>query len=402
MPTFAFRAVTPEGEAREGREAAPSPAELRERLGRRGLLVLSVSRDRDRSSGFRMRLPVARRREVTRLFRYLATLLDAGFPVERALATASRASRRDDVREAVEEVRRAVREGRPLADALGDHSVFPRLAVGVTRAGERGGHLDDALDRLADHLERAQGLRSRLSSALVYPGVMVLAGAASLAVLIGYVLPRFTEVLAEAGVALPASTRLLLRASALWSAWWPVAVLAALGVGAAVRRWARTPEGRGRIHALVHRVPVVGSLRRRFASAQVGRTLATLLRGGVPLLTSLDVTREALTDRVVSEAVDAAAGRIERGETLASALSDGGAFPETFTQMVEVGEEGGRLAELLDRGADMMEDELESGLERLVRLVEPCTVLVFGLVVGFIALSLLQAVYGIHSGGLPG
>lgn len=399
MPTFAYRAVTPEGQTREGRESARSTADLRRQLRDRGLLVVTSEKAK---GGRRRRLTLGgRRREVARVFHYLATLLEAGFTLDRALRTAARFATRADVAGALEQVQGAIREGQPLADALASHpEVFPRIAVGMARAGERGGHLSEAVDNLASHLERQRALRARLAGAMVYPAVMLLAGGVSVLVLVLYVLPRFTELLAGAGLSLPLSTRLLLTGSEAAAVWWPVLPVAIMVIAWALRRYMATDAGGVRVHRLLLRLPVVGRLRRRRAAGHLGRTLATLLSQGVPALTSLDVAASTSTDRAVARDLGEARSELRAGASMAATLRGCGHFPESFLQMVHVGEEGGRLPELLDRGAELAEEELEDALDGLIRLVEPAVIILFGVIVGFIALSLLQAVYGIHAAGL--
>lgn len=401
MPTFAYRAVTPEGQTLEGRERARSTADLRRQLRDRGLLV--VTSEETTPGRRRSVAPGGRHREVARVFHYLAALLEAGFTLDRALGTSARVANRADVGRALEEVRAAIREGRTLADALASHpAVFPRIAAGMARAGERGGHLTRAMESLATHLERQRELRSRLAAAMVYPAVMLLAGGASVLVLVLYVLPRFTELLADAGLRLPASTRVLLAGSDVAAAWWPVLPVTLIVAVWGLRRYMATDAGGVRVHRLLLRLPVVGHLRRRKVAGHLGRTLATLLSQGVPALPSLKVAAATSTDRAVARDMDEARRELRAGASMAATLRSCRHLPETFLQMVEVGEEGGRLPELLDRGAALAEEELEEGLDTLVRLVEPAVIVLFGVIVGFIALSLLQAVYGIHAAGLPG
>lgn len=400
MTTYTFRAATPQGRTVGGTEAAASVAEVERRLAGRGLLPLDVSpadggrsRERDRWRG--------RRADAIEATRYLATLLDAGFPLDRALGTVARIAARADVAEAVLGVRARVRAGAPLADALAEHPrIFPRIAVGMVRAGERGGTLADALDRLAAQLEREQALRARLTSALLYPAIMLVVGAGAVLVLLLVVLPRLVAMLDESGAAIPASTAALLAVTAFGRRWWPaLAALAGLAAaGAATYR--RTPGGRLTIDTVLLRLPVVGALRRQLAAARLGRSLATLLGSGLPALAAMEIAAGGLGDAAAAAAVMRAREEVRAGERMAPALERGRAFPHLFLQMVEVGEEGGRLPEMLGRGAAAMEREAERGLDRLVRLVEPAMILVLGGAVGFFALALLQAVYGIRADAL--
>ena len=301
---------------------------------------------------------------------------------------------------AVTDVRDRVRGGARLDDALAQHPrIFPRFAVGMVRAGERGGHLAQALDRLSVQLEREQALRARLTSSLIYPAVMVVVGAVALAVLFIYVLPRFVTLLEDTGSALPASTAMLLSVGSFVQRWWWAMMLAPVALALVVSAIRGTPEGRVGVDRVLLAMPIVGPLRRRIASARLARTLSTLLGSGLPILPALEIAAGSQADAAIAEEVLRAREEVRAGDRLGASLRRGGVFPFLFVQMVEVGEEGGRLPDMLERAAAAMEGELERGLERLMRLVEPAMIVLFGGLIGFVALSLLQAIYGIQPEG---
>lgn len=398
MPAFAYRAANSAGRTVRGVEEAESVPALERQLGLRGLYPLDVApasaADAEpRHAGFR-----GRRADVVEAVRYLATLLDAGFPLDRALAAVSRVVARRDVAAAVMDARERVRGGARLEEAMAAHPrIFPRFAVGMVRAGERGGHLGAALDRLAGQMEREQALRSRLASAMVYPLVMCAVGAGALVVLFVYVLPRFVALLADTGSALPKSTAALLALGGFVSQWWSAILVGTVGLVAGMASWRATDEGRAATDRVLLRIPVIGGLRRRVAAARLGRSLSTLLESGLPILPALEVAAESQADAAVAAEVLRAREEVRAGDRLAASLRRTGIFPFLFVQIVEVGEEGGRLPEMLDRGAAAMEGELERRLDRMLRLLEPLLIVVFGGIVGFVALSLLQAIYGIRA-----
>jgi type II secretory pathway component PulF len=396
MPAFAYRVATPDGVTLHGVEQAATAAALERALAARGLFPLEVRPAEERAVRRRSAL-VSRRQDVTAALRYLATLLGAGFPLDRALAAVTRVAARRDVAGALVAVRERVRAGAHLADALAEHPrVFPRLAVGMTRAGERGGHLAQALERLAVQLEREQALRSRIATALTYPAVLAVAGTVVLAVLCGYVLPRFVELLVDAGAALPRSTALLLAAADAVRRGWAVAVGGGLALAAAAASVVRTDAGRHRAHELALRAPLLGPLRACAAAVRFARALGTLLGTGMPVLGALEIAASGLADEAVAAEVRRAREEVRAGGRLAAALGRGRTFPPLLIQMMEVGEEGGRLPEMLERAAAALEHELERRLDRLVRLAEPVMILVLGGAIGFVALSLLQAIYGVR------
>lgn len=402
MPAFSYRAATAAGRTVRGVLDAENPTALERLLGARGLYPLEVSAAAaSADEGARGGTMRSRRADVVEAVRYLATLMEAGFPLDRALEAVSRVVARRDTAAAVLDVRDRVRGGTRLDEALAaQEGVFPRFAVGMARAGERGGFLAAALGRLAVQMEREQALRSRVASALVYPAVMAAVGAVAVAALFAYVLPRFVVLLEDSGSALPASTALLLAAGDAVSRWWWAMALAPFAIAALLAALRSSEEGRTMVDGALLRLPVVGALRRRLACARLARTLSTLLGSGTAILPALEIAASSQADGAVAAEVLSAREEVRAGGRLAAALRGGAAFPFLFVQMTAVGEEGGRLPEMLERAAEAMEGELERGLDRLVRLVEPAMILLFGLLVGFVALSLLQAVYGIQAEGL--
>lgn len=398
MPDFAYHAVTPTGRTMRGIEEAASERTLEGTLKRRGLLLLDVTAASGKSTsrrGF-----ATKRADAVEAIRYLATLIDVGFPLDRALGTVERVVARADVATALRDARDRVRGGASLADAFHDRpDVFPRIAVGMVQAGEQGGHLATALARLAEHLEREERLRAQVLSALLYPATLATVGGAAVLVLVLYVLPQFVGIIDEVGAALPRSTALLMATSTFLGKWWPVIAVATLIIGLIFVAYRRSPAGRLVIDGLLLQLPVIGPLRQNLTAARFGRSLGTLLDGGLPILTSLDVAAHTLTDAAAAEQVTRAREEVQAGVTLAQALGRGSAFPFLFHQMVELGEEAGRLPEMLERAAGAAEQTLERGLDRMVRLVEPAMIVFFGGIAGLVAVSLLQAIYGIQVTG---
>lgn len=400
MPAFAYRAVTSRGAAVQGREDAPSAAALERTLLARGLYALHLVPAADATAPARRRF-YSRRTDVVEAMRYLATLTGSGFPLDRALGTAARVAARADVAAVLTDVRARVRAGTHLADAIAEHPrFFPRVVVGMTRAGERGGHLSEALTRLAEQLEREQALHSRVLSAMLYPIVMLAVGVVAVSVLLLYVLPQLVSVLEDAGAALPRSTALLMAAGSAFGRHWPMLLGGLVAACGAFSVYRRSEAGRRATETLLLRLPLIGVIRQQLASARLGRSLATLLRGGLPMLAALDIAADAVVDQVAVDEVRRAREEVRAGGRLAAALRRGRAFRYVFVQMLEVGEDGGRLPDMLERGALAMEAELERGIERLVRLAEPAMIVALGGVVGFVAFALLGAIYSVRVGGV--
>jgi general secretion pathway protein F len=398
VPAFTWRAATPQGRTLRGVEDAENPAAVERVLGARGLYPLEVGpATAELAEPAARRAFRSRRADVVEAVRYLATLMDAGFPLDRALDAVSRVVARRDTAAAMLDARDRVRGGTRLGDALAEHPAhFPRFAVGMVRAGERGGYLGQAMDRLAVQMEREQALHARLVSALIYPAVMVAVGAGAVGVLFAWVLPRFVVLLNDTGSGIPRSTAMLLAMGEFAARWWWAILLVPVVIGMSIAGARATEGGRTAIDRVLLRLPVVGTLRQGVASSRLARTLSTLLASGLPILPALEIAAQSQADGAVGQAVLQAREEVRAGGLLGAALRRGGVFPFLFVQMVEVGEQGGRLPDMLERAAASMESSLERGLERMVRLVEPAMILFFGAVVGFVALSLLQAIYGIR------
>jgi general secretion pathway protein F len=397
MPAFAYEAVDRTGVRRKGRLEAPTATALARSLEERGLVVLTVS-DGDAESPRGRTLNGRRRVQVLEVTRALAALLPAGMPLARAIGAAANLAS-GDVADVLQAIRLRVERGESLASALAAHpDTFSPAYVGLVRAGERSGDLAGAFARLTTQLEREQEIRARLLSALVYPAALAAVGAVAVLVLLLFVLPRFAALLEDAGASLPRSTSALLAASAFTRAYWPaiLAGVVAIALGAGAAR--TTDAGRRALARLALSLPLVGGLRRTLLGARFARLTGVLLGGGAPLLAALDDAVQSIGDPVAQDEVSRVRGRVREGVSLNAAIAEGGLFPPTLAQLVAVGEESGRLHEFLVKAADIFEERTARTTTRLVALAEPAMMVVFGGAVGFVALSLLQAVYAVNAG----
>jgi type II secretory pathway component PulF len=325
------------------------------------------------------------------------TLLSAGLPLDRALSVLGGLTEKEALKKAVGEILRAVQQGKSLAEALAEYpKIFPPLYVNMVKAGELGGFLDTALQRLAEYLERAQQVQDEVKSALTYPVVLTVVGGVSVVILLTYVLPKFAVIFGDLGKALPTSTRILLGISyALRSYWW-VFVLAGIGGWFGSRQYLATPQGRFTWDRWRFRLPLFGELLRKREVGRFARTLGTLLKSGVPLLQALEVVQEIVGNQMVSRALKEVRIGVREGQGIAGPLSRTGVFPTLALQMVSVGEETGRLDDMLMRVAEYYERDTYNQVKRLTSLLEPFLILVMGLVVGFVVISMLSAVFSIN------
>ena len=396
MPTYAYQAVDGSGKRTRGQAQAVSSGALARTLEERGLFVLDIAESGEAGAG-RQGFRFGRRREVLEVTRALAALLPVGMPLAQALNAASGVAS-GDVKAALQEVRARVERGDTLSTALAEHrNLFSPLYVGLVRAGERSGDIDAAFGRLAAQLERDEALRGKILSASIYPMLLATAGSVAVTVLLFFVLPRFVTLLEGSGAKLPRSTATLLAFSAGLHRLWPVLLLIPLAI-AAFAAWAtNTDEGRRVWSRILLTLPGVRTLRRYALAGRFARLVGVLLGGGAPLLTALDDTVESIGDPLARDDTMRIRTRVREGSSLRAAVADSALFPPMLAQLIGVGEDAGQLRVFLTKSADIFEERTERATQRLATFLEPAMIVMFGAIVAFVALSLLQAIYGINA-----
>ncbi|MCC6241343.1 MAG: type II secretion system F family protein [Gemmatimonadaceae bacterium] len=351
-----------------------------------------------RVEGSRLRVIGQRRatdRDLAVVMRAVATLLGAGVPLRRALVYASQETAGVAHRAAFGAVREAIERGSSLSAAMQAQSIFPNTFAPIVAAGEASGTLDASLAALADDLERRAAMRERITSALLYPAILGFASIVGVVVILLVVVPRFATLIADGGGALPMSTRVLIALSAVLSRGWWI-ILLGLGLGAAVlqRAW-HNGASRQRLDGARLRWPVVGALERMHAAAGYVGTFAMALRAGVAVLPAMGLSREVVPNQALQSDLRRAEERVRSGSTIGDALS--GLLPPLTQRLLEAGETSGDLAGMAGRAATAADAEVQRVLTRAVALIEPVMILGFGGVVGFVALALLQAIYGLNA-----
>lgn len=342
--------------------------------------------------------PGVPKRAVAEATRSLAALLTAGLPLTRALET-TRDVAGGRLGEIFDAVLAEVQRGTSLAGALAAHpETFPPLYVGVIRAGERSGRLASITDRLAGELERQEELRQRVVSAAIYPIALVLMGAASILLLLFFVIPRFATLLVDSGADLPWMTAALVGVSTGLRAYWLSMLLGSVLVLSTLAAWAGSEGGRTAVARLSLDLPVLGPVRRSLLAGRFARLLGVLLEGGAPLVSALNDTAESLADPVAREDVERIRSEVRVGTPLNRSVAQSRVFPPELARLVAVGEEAGRLVDFLGRSADFFERRSVRAVERLVSLLEPAIIVAFGGAVALVALALLQAIYGVNAG----
>jgi type II secretory pathway component PulF len=402
VPFFSYKAADRRGQTIDGVMEAIDARSVVERLQHDAYFPIEVAPQRERPGvAALVRAPFrprgVRGRELVAFTQQLATLLEAGLPLDRAVGIQEGLATNARLRVIIQDLLRSVRGGTSLGEALSKHHPrpFSRLYVNMVRAGERGGVLEQTLRRLAEFLEEAQEFRDALVSALIYPTLLAAVGGAAVIFLMTFVIPRFADIFRDLGSTIPLPTQVLLVISAwLRSHWWALAG-AALALALATRVWVATPQGRLQVDGFVLRLPVLGAIALQTEVARFARITGTLLRSGVPMLGALAVVKDMMGNRILARAVDSLAQGVRSGAGLSRPMTEARVFPPLAIHMVKVGEETGRLDEMLLKVGATFESDTRKALKRLISLVEPAIILVMGLVVGFIVVAMLLAILSI-------
>lgn len=398
MPLFRYKALSTAGETLEGHMEAASAEDVVLKLQEQGHLPIDARRS-DAGGAGEGWAGLLRRKEfgdeqVLQFTQQLATLLGAGQPLDRALGILLDLPEGAQARRVIERIRDAVRAGAPLSTALEQqHGAFSRLYVNLVRAGEAGGNVHEALRRLADYLERSASLRGRVVNALIYPVILVVMVVASVGFLMAVVVPQFQTLFESMNAELPWYSEVVLQASLFVRAWWWLLLLAAAAGGMLLASRLRRPQSRLALDARLLRLRYIGDLAARMDTARLARTLGTLVRNGVPLLTALNLSRPVLSNRVLANAVELAAEEVKTGSGLGYALGRQKVFPRLAVQMIQVGEESGELDTMLLKVADTFDRETGNALDRLMAALVPALTIFMTAVVAVIILSVLLPIY---------
>ncbi|HJU21330.1 MAG TPA: type II secretion system F family protein [Casimicrobiaceae bacterium] len=405
MPLYSYRAVTAAGEVSSGELEAANESEIVDRLRDQGLLPMQIAQS---LRGDVVSASVARpprqsifapkrvtRDNVLNLTRDLATLLRAGLTLDRSLELLITLATSMPVAVMLQNIRDQVRGGKSLSQALdARRDVFSRFYVNIVRAGEAGGALGTVLARLAETMERNKELRDSVRSALIYPTILIFVAVASIMILLVYVVPQFQTTFAQAGKALPIPTQVVITVGTFIRNWWWAIIPGAMLAVAWFRRRGRIPEVRRARDARLLRMPLLGDLIAKVEIARFARTLATLLANGVTLLGGLSIVKETMGNVVLASGFDGVISKLREGKGFGRPMAETGLYPRLATQMILVGEESGRLEEMLSRVADVYDREVATAIKRFLAVLEPVLILGLAVLVGGIVFSILLGVMG--------
>jgi general secretion pathway protein F len=401
MPVFVYKAADRRGQTVDGVMEAPDARAVVERLHKEAYYPIRVAPHGERAGWLALGgvgSSRIRQRDLLGLTQQLATLFEAGLPLDRALTIMQELAATPRIRTIVTDLLHSVRGGASFSEALAKHHPrpFSRLYINMVRAGEKGGVLEVSLRRLAEFLEARAAFNEAVVSALAYPLVITTVGAAAIVFLMTFVIPRFATIFEDLGQTIPLPTQILLSVSAaLQTYWWVGAIVVLAGV-LAWRVWTANPEGRLAWDRTLLRLPIVGALTMKVETARFARTLGTMLRSGVPVLGAMGVVGDMMSNQAVGIAVARLADGVKRGGTIAAGMQQHGTFPALAVHMVRVGEETGRLEEMLLKVADTFETDVRTELKRVLGLLEPAIILGMGVLVAFIVVAMLLAIFSIN------
>jgi type II secretion system protein F len=399
MPVFVYRAADRRGKTIDGVMEAPDTRAVVDRLQKDAYYPIRVTPHAERVRwGGLARAGRFSQRDLLALTQQLATLVEAGLPLDRALGIVEELAPHARAKALVGDLLGSVRGGASLSEALAKHHPrpFSRLYINMVRAGEKGGVLEVTLRRLAEFLEARAAFTEAIVSALIYPSVILAVGIAAIVFLVAFVIPRFATIFADLGQAVPLPTQILMMVSAIVQDYWWVGVLAVLAAVLAWRVWIRTPEGRLAWSQTVLRLPLIGGLATKTETARFARTLGTLLRSGVPVMGAMAVVGDMMSNEAIGRAVERLADGVKRGGTIAAGMQAEARFPALAVHMVRVGEETGRLEEMLLKVADTFEADVRTELKRALGALEPVIILAMGVLVAFIVVAMLLAIFSIN------
>jgi len=396
MSKFKYSATGANGKRQSGTITAPNSVSARYELISRQLTVRSL-RERKKFSKIEITKKKVKPQDIANLSRQLSAFLRAGIPILDALEAISNETS-PEMRVMLQEIAAQLRAGDTFSDAIASHAEnFPSYYPGITRSAELSGQLDIVLEQLADYIDRDQATRRKVKSALTYPLVLAGMSVVTVVVLVGFVLPKFAVFFKEFGTELPITTRIMLGAGDVFQSYWYLIFGLAFLAFVLFMTVGRSEPGRLFRNRLALRVPAVREVVRASVVERFCRILSAMVHAGIPIADAMAAAIDSTDNRVFKRSLIPASERMLGGDGLATPLGESGLFPGMVVQMMRVGEETGTLDKQLEIAADFYETELSFKLERLTALFEPMVIIAMGCVVGFVAVALVQAMYGIYS-----
>lgn len=394
MVEFTYTVVDKKGTTHTGLVEAPSTKQAATILHERGYTVINLE---PRKKGFEITFFKGVNIGALATFtRQLATMITSGLPLADSLVVLEKQTENERLVEIIKQISEDIQGGNSFSFALSKHKdVFSSAYINVVKAGEASGTLDKVLLKLADTLEKQREFQGKVKGALVYPAIILIAMTLVAAIILIFVVPKLSEVYTDLGITLPLPTRILIAISSFMVRFWWLLIIAAVGGIIALRRYRKTPEGALVIDRLLLRLPVVGKLNRDSSLTEFTRTLGALVSAGVPIIESLKIAGETATNAVHRLAVENVAKLVEKGMSLSKALAREETFPPIVPQMASVGEETGKIDEVLSKVSIFFEQEVDQEVKNLTTALEPIIMIILGVMVGLLMISIIMPIYSI-------
>lgn len=402
MTQFSYRATDVSGKIFEGKLEAKDFNSVSRRLQEMNYFPLEIIPLKEKftlSHEFSLKTYLERIRssDIMNFTIQLATLIDAGIPLDKSLYILEDMAEKQKFKELIRTVKNNVNSGATLADALSRHpKIFSRLYINMVKSGEKGGVLDKILLRLSEFLESSEELKSYVFSAMIYPILLILVGSVAVTILVTVVLPKFTRIFKDMGTALPFSTQILLSISNFIGNYWYFIILFIIIAVTAFRNYISKEEGRYKWDSFKLRLPLFGDLIQKIEISRFARTFGTLIHSGVPILQALAVVKDTLSNRKISSSLVNVYGGIKEGSGIAVPLKSSKIFPSLAIHMIMVGEETGNLENMLLKVADTYEKEVKNSVKRLLSFLEPALILIMALLIGFVIISMVMAIFSVN------
>jgi type IV pilus assembly protein PilC len=393
MPLFIYRTIREDGASVKEEAMAATAAELRQELESRGYLVLSLEKKR---AGLRSGRGSAK--DFLLFNQEFATLIKAGLPILQSLEILQKRTEKPAFRSTLESVIHDIKGGTALSDAMAKHPLyFTPLYTATVRAGEKSGALLEVLKRFIEYQKKMLAIRRKLISALAYPVFLVIAVVAVLLLFFLYIIPNFTQMFSGMEGSLPLLTTILISFTSILSRYAPLILLGLISAGVGIYLWQKTEAGKSVLDNLKLKVPVIRSLMIQYILAQITRTLATVLRGGIPLVQALDTTAGVISNKIIAERLAAVRGLVTEGVSLANAFEQTRLATDMTVRMIEVGESSGDLPQMLEDVAEFYDQEVENRLTVLTTMIEPVLMLSMGMVIAVIVVALYLPIFEMGS-----
>ncbi|MEO0964868.1 MAG: type II secretion system F family protein [Planctomycetota bacterium] len=398
MPEFSYKARLNTGALTSGTIAAGTAEQAAAMLRADGKFVVNISSKAAHEAAGAISLGGVKRKDVVTFCHQLGVMLDTGVPISEALDISAEQAGTPAFRTVIEDVAERVRSGGDLSSSLSAHPrVFPNLMISLVRAGEASGKLGAMLDRVSEHLQKQAANARKIKGALTYPAIMFAFVVLVTVFLLVFVLPRFANIFADRGAALPTPTLMLMAMSNSLIGWWWAWVAGLVVVGGALWGMRQVESGRALFDAVMLRLPVIGSLMRQVNLVRMTQTIGTLLEAGVPILDMVDIVRHVTPNRAYQQLWEKVDDQLRKGSQLSDGLRDTWLVPRAVVQMIYSGEKSGRMGPVINRVAAYTEDEFDTAVKNATQYIEPVMVVTVGGIVGFVAISLLLPIFSASS-----